>query len=768
MLYSRRPVFVCGVIDMKKSYFSNLAQVSLSAVFAVSLLSCGGGGSSSNSSATGNNTTNTTSTTTYELVWSDEFDSTTPAVPTAPSPKSWNMETGYGTNGWGNNEMQNYTNSLSNVYVQNGELVISAQCPSGVCGSRDGTITSARLNTKNKVTAKYGKVQARIKVPSGQGMWPAFWMLGGNIDNDGWPKSGEIDIMEMHFNSSNTYTTHAAAHWFDDNLAVPAHTYTTSSKVYPVPITNDYHIFEVEWDDARILGKIDGIIYYIQPIDPVSMSEFLNEFYILLNVAVGGNLGGTPITTTWPQNMHVDYVRVYQKAAVSKKGIYSETTDAATQNYIRIINSDEWGGNSVVANAASTAVAPVDGTKVLAANYTLAPLAGGASKGWNGMVFQLKRDDWSNYNQLVFSLDASGMAGFSDVEVKVEDTRGGAFAKSVRLAAYAPVVSGNWKTYAIPLADLAGVDFTDAFYLGFYGPVNATANLLAGTLYFDNIHLNKAVCTAAGSVALNAAAYPANSTFANVTVSDLCNANKPAVALIDNGSNTLGLGMVLDSAGTGAATVNFGVTDLATNTLAVVSGDTLTVNYTDSASATSTASAAITAATTGLIGDINNDGYVYVYANNQAIQDLVWGAQPAGDYLIDPWGSGATITDPFVDTDFGRVLSIAPGAGWGAAPLHSVVTFMSMTPGITANYTSLNFKVKNLPAGSIDIMLSSAGVPELRLTHSLATVGTAIPGTTGWFDVSIPLNLYPDRASYFDIAFIVPGGSFLLTDVNFQ
>jgi len=730
------------------------------------LTSCGGGsGSSSSSSSSSSSNSGSSASSSYELVWSDEFNSGT-----MPSAKNWNMETGYGTGGWGNNESQNYTNSSTNVYIQNGQLVISAQCPSGTCGVRDGSITSARINTKNKVTAKYGKVQARIKVPSGQGMWPAFWMLGGNIGTDGWPKSGEIDIMEMHYNSSNKFTTHAAAHWWDDSLTVPAHAFTTSEKVYPVAITNDYHIFEVEWNETRLLGKIDGIVYYIQPIDPVSMSEFLNEFYILLNVAVGGNLGGTvPASATWPQNMYVDYVRVYQKVFAAKKGIYSETTDASTQNYIRIINSDEWSGNSVVANPTSTAVNAKDGSKVLEANYTLAPLAGGANVGWSGMIFQFARSDWSNYNNLVFSLDSSAMTGFADIEVKVEDTRGGTFAKSVRLAAYTPLVSGNWSTYTIPLKDLAGIDFTDAFYLGFYGPVDSTVTLLGGKLYFDDIHLSKTACTAPGTVALNAASYPSSSAFANVTITDLCNANKPAVALIDNGVSTLGSGITLDSAGVGSTTVNFGATDLATNTLAVAAGDTLTVNYADSAGANSSTSASITTAATGLVGDTNGDGFVYIYATNPAtVLDMTYGVQPAGDYTIDTWSSGAVHDTAYaLDADFSPVFSVTPGLLWGGTS-NSVVAFIGMTPGITANYTSLHFKVKNLPAASLDVMFSTGGAPELRSTYALAAVGTATPGTTGWFDVTIPLSGYPNLTSYTDFAIIVPNGPFLFTDVYFQ
>ncbi|MDX8381200.1 MAG: hypothetical protein R8M14_03730, partial [Ghiorsea sp.] len=450
-------------------------------------------------------------------------------------------------------------------------------------------------------------------------------------------------------------------------------------------------------------------------------------------------------------------------------GIYSETTDAATQNYIRIINSDEWSGNSVVANTTSTAATPKDGSVVLAANYTLAPLAGGANVGWSGMIFQFSRSDWSNYNNLVFSLDASAMTGFADMEVKVEDTRGGTFAKSVQLAAYTPVMSGNWSTYTIPLSDLAGIDFTDAFYLGFYGPVNAGATLLGGSLYFDDIHLSKTTCVAPGLVSLDASSYPANSTFANITITDLCNANKPAVALVDNGVTTLGAGIVLNSAGVGSTTVNFGATDLATNTLAVTTGDTLTVNYTDSADTNSSTSASITATTTGLVGDTNGDGFIYIYATNPAtVLDMTYGVQPAGDYTIDTWSSGAVHDTGYtLDTDFSPVFSVTPGLLWGGTS-NSVVAFIGMNPGKAANYTTLNFKVKNLPAASLDVMFSSGGAPELRSTYALATVGSATPGTTGWFDVTIPLSGFPNLPNYTDFAIIVPNGPFLFTDVNFQ
>lgn len=691
----------------------------------------------------------------YVLVWSDEFNSGL-----APSLLNWRIETGYGTNGWGNDEWQLYTSSPSNVYIQNGDLVIAAQCPTRVCGKRDGSITSARITTKGKFAVKYGKIQARIRPPSGQGMWPAFWMLGSNIDSVGWPQSGEIDAMEMHYQFSNVKTTHAAAHWWDESLATPAHTFTSASKTFSAPLTNDYHIFEVDWDETRIVGKIDDIVYYVQPIDSAKMTEFFNSFNLLLNLAVGGTLGGNTITAVWPQEMHVDWVRVYQKVQPSVRGIYSETYDVGSQNYIRIINTAEWGGNDVKNNPFSNAVIPFDGSNVLQADYSL------AGPGWGGMVFMLKHDDWSRFTHLNFSLDASAMTAFADLEVKIEDARGGGSAKSVMLSSYAPVISGNWARYSIPLADFAGVDFSNVTYLGFYNPISGGNIKLAGTLYFDDLNLTTAPCNAPGSITFDAATYPSNRSGATVRITDLCSANRLGLVTLFNGADTIVAGVPIDSAGQGSVLVAFGPTNDATQTISVAGGTTLTAQYTDGSGLVRTASASITAAA-GLVGDINNDGYVYVYANNQAIQDLTWGAQPAGDYLIDAWGSGTVITDPYTtDPDFGRVLSMVPGTLWGSS--NAVVAFISMVPGNIANYSTLNFKVKGLPAGSIDVMFSTAGPPELRKTFLLSAVGTAIPATTGWYNVTIPLSNYPDLISYTDMAFIVPGGSFLLTDVNFQ
>ena len=259
----------------------------------------------------------------YELIWSDEFNEGV-----SPSAVNWTLETGYGDNGWGNNEWQLYTTSPDNIRVESGNLVITADCPTApTCGVRDGTITSGKINTLNKFEFKYGKVQARIKPAVGAGAWPAFWMLGANFPDVGWPFSGEIDVMEMHNFFSNEFTTHFTIHWCDESIQNPATpdvcfpenegwTFFSQFMTFGESLGNDFHIFEAEWNSGQMIGKIDGITYFTLAIDPVNMDEFLKEFYMILNLAMGGTLGSGENPPTgleaWPQTMLVDYVRVYQ------------------------------------------------------------------------------------------------------------------------------------------------------------------------------------------------------------------------------------------------------------------------------------------------------------------------------------------------------------------------------------------------------------------------------------------------------------------------
>jgi len=236
-----------------------------------------------------------------KLVMQDEFDKDG-----APNSTIWGYDEGTGIEGWGNNELQYYTKRTENVKVENGYLLITAQKES----YNDYSYTSARLTTKGKFDQAYGRFEARIRLPYGQGMWPAFWLLGANIDEVGWPKCGEIDIMEYRGQQPTKVlgTVHG-----------PGYSGATSiSKSYS--LLNDrfdtgFHIFGIEWGPDYINYYVDDVLYnQITPADVTGEWVFDHPFYLIINLAVGGNFVGSPNSqTVFPQTMLVDYVRVYQK-----------------------------------------------------------------------------------------------------------------------------------------------------------------------------------------------------------------------------------------------------------------------------------------------------------------------------------------------------------------------------------------------------------------------------------------------------------------------
>ncbi|MDF9842555.1 beta-glucanase (GH16 family) [Paenibacillus sp. PastF-1] len=253
--------------------------------------------------------------TSWNLVWSDEFNGT--SLNTA----DWTAEIGTGSSGWGNNELQYYTNRSQNLQVTGGNLVITAQKES----YNSSSYTSARIKTQGKKSFTYGKIEARMKLPSGQGIWPAFWMLGSNIDTIGWPKSGEIDIMERVNN--NTYVN-GTVHW-------DANGHAEYGKVSGNLDFSQYHVYSVEWDAKYIRWYVDGSLFnefYIEN-NTGNTEEFQKPFFLLLNLAVGGNWPGSPnASTAFPAQMLVDYVRVYQaasSASIVSGGVYTFASKAS-------------------------------------------------------------------------------------------------------------------------------------------------------------------------------------------------------------------------------------------------------------------------------------------------------------------------------------------------------------------------------------------------------------------------------------------------------
>ncbi|MCB0730610.1 MAG: family 16 glycosylhydrolase [Ignavibacteriae bacterium] len=237
----------------------------------------------------------------YQIIWSDEFNGRT------LDENIWIRETG--GNGWGNEEIQYYTNRDTNAYIENGKLIIKALKES----FQGKSYTSARLITKDNKYFKYGKIEARIKLPYGQGIWPAFWMLGQNINSVGWPACGEIDIMEMIGGGiARDNKIYGTAHWEQNGHASYGGSYTLTSGIF----ADDFHTFTVEWSPQFIKWFIDGKQYHVIDITPSGLSEFHENFFIIFNIAVGGIWPGYPDSTTvFPQLMEVDYVRVYQKTS---------------------------------------------------------------------------------------------------------------------------------------------------------------------------------------------------------------------------------------------------------------------------------------------------------------------------------------------------------------------------------------------------------------------------------------------------------------------
>jgi beta-glucanase (GH16 family) len=251
------------------------------------------------------------STPAWKLVWSDEFNGPNGS---AVDSSKWASETGGG--GWGNDELEYYTRRLENASQQDGNLVI--QVLQEKYTGADGVTrnyTSARLKTQNKFSQAYGRFEARIKIPRGQGIWPAFWMLGDDIEKPGWPTCGEIDIMEnIGKEPAIVHGTihgpgYSGAHGIGAPYALPA----------DQRFADDYHVFAVEWEPNAIRFYVDEHLYSTRtPADLPKGTKWVYDhpFFLLLNVAVGGDWPGNPdATSVFPQTLLVDYVRVYERTS---------------------------------------------------------------------------------------------------------------------------------------------------------------------------------------------------------------------------------------------------------------------------------------------------------------------------------------------------------------------------------------------------------------------------------------------------------------------
>jgi beta-glucanase (GH16 family) len=240
----------------------------------------------------------------WTLTFHDEFDGPAGSV----DGTKWGFDIG-NRNGWGNSELEYYTDRTSNAALDgNGSLSIVARAEA----FQGSNYTSARLNSAGKFSQAYGRFEARIRIPSGQGLWPAFWTLGDNIGPAGWPGCGELDIMENV--GREPAVNHGSAHGPGYS---GGHPLTGTYQLATGRLADDYHVYAIEWEPNQVRWYVDGALYETRtPADLPAGTTWVYDhpFFIIMNVAVGGTFPGSPdATTVFPQTMSVDYVRVYKK-----------------------------------------------------------------------------------------------------------------------------------------------------------------------------------------------------------------------------------------------------------------------------------------------------------------------------------------------------------------------------------------------------------------------------------------------------------------------
>ena len=502
------------------------------------------------------------------------------------------------------------------------------------------------------------------------------------------------------------------------------------------------------------------------------MEEFLQNFFLLFNVAVGGNLAEAPTVSeaTWPQSMYVDWVRVYgatpfTPSTSSFAGLYSETKNNLVVPYGKIINSADWSGNNAIPNPASKDVTPKEGVSVLAVQYL-----NDLGKGWNGIFFDLGSTNTgssidsvsvADFASFYFSVDTSHFANFNDLTVEFKDAANAA--ADLQLSSLTPSVSGNWATYQIPLKTITSTNLSKLAFLGFMNPKNASGQPAPGTLYFDDMYFG--ACTAPSSVKFAATSIAANANKSTVTVTDPCANGTIRPVTISQGTSSISVNVTINSSGSGAGTVNFGSTNDATDTIAISEGNILTASYTNTGTAVVTTTAAITAPTApAVFGDkVPKDGFVYLYATNPAtVIDLVGGINYT---VIDNWGSGSTYNMAFADSTYNPVIAIAPGAGWGVNA--SVLAYRGFTAGFASTYFTLHFKYKG--GSKVTVNFSDSGTPAI-VKENAYLIGSARALGNGWYQFDIPLTDFPNTSVYKEFGIFYTGGSapVYITDVYFD
>ncbi len=252
----------------------------------------------------------------WTLVWSDEFDV---AAGSRVDGGKWSFDVGDGCSagncGWGNHEKEVYTDAPENVSMNGqGRLAITARVSPGRLNCYDSACryTSSRIKTRGRMEQKYGRIEARIRLPQGQGLWPAFWMLGNNLPSTPWPDCGEIDIME--YRGSNAAAVSSAMHGPGYSGKTPfVHGYSLPGRSF----SEDFHVFAIEWEPEQVRFYVDNSLHFTvtkEAVQPHGAWVFDHPFFVLLNLAVGGEFDGDPASDAiFPATMLIDYVRVYER-----------------------------------------------------------------------------------------------------------------------------------------------------------------------------------------------------------------------------------------------------------------------------------------------------------------------------------------------------------------------------------------------------------------------------------------------------------------------
>ncbi|WP_339614882.1 glycosyl hydrolase [uncultured Gilvimarinus sp.] len=421
-------------------------------------------------------------------IWSDEFDGD------RLDRSTWTFTTGGSGNG--NGELQYYTASDNNVYLDDGKLVIEAKRE-----TREGKeFTSGRIHTNGRFGFRYGTIEARIKLPDlADGLWPAFWMLGNNFGVDGWPKSGEWDILEAGYKAAIdagkvNSSVSGAMHWWHDIDGGSQADYAADVEL-PFNMNDDFHNYKLVWTPEQVVMSVDDIQYFAMDITDPTMSEFReNPAHIILNLAVGGwnfveITDPAAITAPLPAKMEVDYVRLYENEHTE---VHLAEDNEATGNYgistelTPVMSELNWGDGThlyIWNNMVGVATEPFEGSSAMA--YDIAP------DNWWGMGLLHKDQNLRNYKHGYLHFHMKTEAA-SNIEINMDSTSGGA--GKVTLAPggdeYGLQRDGEWHHVAIPLSQFAGLDFqTVQQTFSMSGPGQSTPMTIA----VDNIYLSESV-----------------------------------------------------------------------------------------------------------------------------------------------------------------------------------------------------------------------------------------------------------------------------------